>query len=71
MYFTLCKHANNTFQICPVCYWEDDGVQLNQPDYTGGANSVSLLSAQENFLKIGVSDPVFQSLVRRPKKDEV
>ncbi|QQQ28089.1 CPCC family cysteine-rich protein [Chryseobacterium indoltheticum] len=42
-YFTLNNKANNTFQICPVCYWEDDGVQMLDPTYIGGANAVSLI----------------------------
>lgn len=30
------------YDICPFCGWEDDGVQLNDPDYGGGANELSL-----------------------------
>ena len=48
-FYTLNEKADNTFQICPVCYWEDDGVQLHEPDYEGGANNVSLMQAKENF----------------------
>ena len=28
--------------ICDYCGWEDDGLQNNNPDYTGGANKMSL-----------------------------
>jgi hypothetical protein len=31
-----------TFYICPVCGWEDDNVQHDDPDYRGGANIGSL-----------------------------
>jgi len=24
--------------ICKICFWEDDNVQLRWPDYAGGAN---------------------------------
>ena len=38
-----------------VCFWEDDGVQFNDPDYEGGANEVSLRQARDNYREIGVS----------------
>ena len=28
--------------ICEFCAWEDDGLQNDRPDYTGGANRMSL-----------------------------
>lgn len=33
---------DNSFDICPFCGWEDDCVQLNDPDLEGGANELSL-----------------------------
>jgi RNA polymerase subunit RPABC4/transcription elongation factor Spt4 len=29
------------YDICPVCGWENDGLQRNQKDYCGGANHLS------------------------------
>lgn len=46
-----------TFEICPVCGWEDDDVQASDPNFFGGANSVSLNDAQANFAQYGRSDP--------------
>ncbi|GHU76133.1 hypothetical protein FACS189461_3330 [Spirochaetia bacterium] len=37
------------FDICPVCGWEDDPVQRNNPDYDGGANHLSLNEARRAF----------------------
>ena len=34
--------------ICPVCFWEDDLIQLKDPEYAGGANLVSLWQARLN-----------------------
>ena len=31
-----------SYEVCEVCGWEDDWVQLDDPDYTGGANRLSL-----------------------------
>lgn len=69
-HYTLSKKPDNTFQLCPVCYWEDDGVQLNDPEYTGGANEVSLNQARTNFKKIGAVEPHFKEYVRLPLNTE-
>ncbi len=31
----------DSYDICPVCGWEDDPLQRRKPDYQGGANSLS------------------------------
>lgn len=55
---TICpvcgKHhfeEEDFYEICPVCGWEDDGIQRDDPDYTGGANKMSLNQAKEAFAK--------------------
>ncbi len=40
-----------SYSICPVCFWEDDGVQLRWPDWAGGANKPSLIDAQRIYEK--------------------
>jgi len=37
---------DNNFDVCDVCGWENDGVQLDDPDYRGGANKKSLNEAK-------------------------
>lgn len=64
-YYTFEKKTSGTYYICPVCYWEDDIVQLEDPDFSGGANEVSLNKAKENFKKFGASELRFISKVRR------
>ena len=41
------------FDICPICNWENDAVQYDDPNYEGGANWVSLNQARDNFKKLG------------------
>jgi hypothetical protein len=48
-YKTLTASGGGTFEICPVCHWEDDNVQHDDPDYEGGANGISLRNAQASF----------------------
>lgn len=49
----VCGHKTfeheNDFNICPVCNWENDGVQEMNPDSTSGANHLSLNQARERF----------------------
>jgi len=37
---------DNDFDVCDVCGWENDGVQLDDPYYRGGANRCSLNEAK-------------------------
>ncbi len=45
---TLTDGPGN-YDICPNCGWEDDPIQRDDPDYTGGANEMSLNEAREIF----------------------
>lgn len=41
----------NAWEICDVCGWEDDPLQHDEPDYGGGANSMSLNQAKEAYMQ--------------------
>jgi len=69
-YLTLVDPPTGTFQICPVCRWEDDNLQFVDLDYRGGANRVSLREARENFRRYGVSEPERRT-GRPPTPDEL
>ncbi|HWW01244.1 MAG TPA: CPCC family cysteine-rich protein [Candidatus Acidoferrum sp.] len=62
-YLTL-GDSPGSYEICHVCFWEDDPVQLLDPWYVGGANKVSLQQAQENFSRFGVSEQRFKKNVK-------
>lgn len=38
------------YEICPVCGWEDDPVQRKDPDFAGGANTISLAEARQEWI---------------------
>lgn len=44
------------YDICRVCFWENDPIQNENKDRKGGANKVSLDEARENYAKFGISD---------------
>ena len=69
-YKTLDEKPLGTYDICPVCFWEDDPVQFSDPDCPGGANHVSLRQAQRGFLEFGVSELRFKENVRPPQSGE-
>lgn len=54
-----------SFAICPICFWEDDIVQLGFPLMAGGANRVSLHQAQQNFMQGGVCEARLKRHVRQ------
>lgn len=62
-YITLSERGG--YEICPICFWEDDPYQFSEPDYQGGANRVSLREAQQNFVAFGACE---LEAVRRVKK---
>lgn len=68
--FKTLRSGQGDYEICAVCFWEDDPVGYTQPDYAGGANGVSLIDAKKNFLEIGAVEARFVKEVRAPRPDE-
>jgi len=69
-YYTLTEEPPNTYDICKFCYWEDDGLQYEDPNYEGGANDMSLNQAKESYLKIGAISEEWINNVRLTLEDE-
>jgi hypothetical protein len=69
-YLTLDERG--MYEICPVCFWEDDGQDDHDADRVrGGPNrGLSLSMARDNFARIGASEPRRLPLVRAPRSDE-
>lgn len=49
--FLVFSEPPGNFEICKICGWEDDRVQLGDPMYAGGANEDSLATSQGKILK--------------------
>ena len=58
------EDGEDTYDICPVCLWEDDGVQNDDPDFEGGANSDSLNQHRKKFKEI-YKRPDFEEIKRK------
>ncbi|MFI0964603.1 CPCC family cysteine-rich protein [Streptomyces sp. NPDC021080] len=69
-YLTLGQRGG--FEICHVCFWEDDGQDEHDADEVrGGPNgSLSLTRARETFRTVGACDPRFTQSVRDPIPEE-
>ena len=51
---------SSSYDICPFCGWEDDGDQLNEPDFEGGANELSLNAYREKYKQQLQNDPKYK-----------
>jgi len=67
-YNTLDEKPTGTYDICYICFWEDDPVQFSDWNYTGGANKVSLIQGQKNFEKFGAVEKRLIKYVKQPTK---
>jgi len=65
-YYSLAER--NSYLICAVCYWEDDGHDLDRPDVESGANHITLRTARRNFITLGASDHAALSFVLSPSE---
>jgi len=68
-YKTLDGDGN--YDICPICFWEDDPVQFSDPDSEGGANIPSLRQAQQNFIEFGSCEERCLPFVRKPTANDL
>ena len=70
-HLTLSEGAD--FEICPVCFWEDDGQDDTDADEVrGGPNgALSLTEARRNFASFAACEQSAIQHVRSPRPEEV
>ncbi len=67
-YLTL---ENPPFEICPVCFYQDDTTVLSDGAVrSAGANVVTLDEARANYRTFGACDPRSRANVRAPRRYE-
>lgn len=59
-----------SYEICPICFWEDDLVQTRWPNFAGGANKPSLIECQRNYQTFGACEARLLKHVRPATEDE-
>lgn len=67
---TFDQNSRGNYEVCPVCFWEDDPSQEADPNYEGGANGVSLNQARANYRKCGAIKYELMRYVRAPSDKE-
>jgi hypothetical protein len=66
-YLTLC--ARSQYDICPGCFWEDDGD--GAPDDFSMPNAMTFSEGRLNFRRFGACDPMMINQVRKPLPHEI
>lgn len=69
----LTLSERGMYDICPVCFWEDDGQDEHDAEVVrGGPNgSLSLAQARENYRQFGACDERMKKNVRPPLAHEL
>ncbi len=57
-------------EICKICFYQDDFVDIAFPTKPGGPNKVSLIEAQANFTAFGASEWRLKDHTRKPRPDD-
>lgn len=70
-YNTLSEFPNGTYEICGICFWEDDHYQTLHPHYMGSPNRVSLHKGRLNFNEYGSCEVDMVHNCRKPTEKEV
>ena len=70
-FLTLLERGG--FEICPICFWEDDGQDDANADLVrGGPNGrLSLTQARKNFKAFGACDERHKNKAHSPEPDEI
>lgn len=69
--YMVFSEPPGSYEICPICFWEDDNIQLSDFNMAGGANKVSLLEGQKNYEKFGAVEERLIRYVRKPTNMDI
>jgi len=67
----LTLGRKNIYEVCHVCYWEDDPAHSQNPKEVGGSNHISLEQARANFIKFGACEEKYAKAVSKPSPEEI
>jgi hypothetical protein len=66
----LTLESLHDWDICPICFWEDDVLIGERADVHSPANGMDLSEAQANFVLYGACKLRFREKVRAPDLDD-
>jgi hypothetical protein len=68
-YKTISEHGS--YDICTICFWEDDGLYEDPDEIWYGPNGdLSLTQARKNYQEFGAVEKRFVDKVRKPYSSE-
>ena len=68
---TFDAPPDGNYDICPVCFWEDDPIASEYPDEACCCNGVSLSEARKNYAKFGACSEKVIDKCRKPTFEEM
>lgn len=70
-HYTLLGDADDIlWDICPVCFWEND-VKGDDPMEYSGANHMTLQEGRDHYQRYAACDPAMLCHVRKPRNEEL
>lgn len=69
-YYTCDPYNLGCYDICPVCFWEDESAENDNPEEVSEVNHISLVEARKNFIEFGACKKEMLKYVRKPNDDE-
>lgn len=70
-YNTFADPPTGNYDICRICFWEDDPIQSKDITYANGANQVSLIEGQKNFEEFGACCQEVIAYTRKPQDSDI
>lgn len=70
-YYTFNEPVEGYYEVCEVCFWQDDLDQKKNPSLEIGANDICLNTALKNYLSIGAVCLEGLKYIRKPLEEEI
>ena len=66
---TFADERPSRYDICPVCFWEQDSIGLDDP--SAANHGLTLRQGQANYAKFGACEKTMVLHVRKPTQEEI